>query len=82
MEKWKKKPSRIRRIWNSKSEGGDHGIIEEMKSEQKSEASEGFNNAEVRNKGAIRTDILRLTCLYSLNAKEADTVSEGETKTR
>ena len=42
-----------------------------MKSEQKSEASEGFNDAEVRNKGAIRTNILRLTCLDSLNVKEA-----------
>lgn len=65
------KPSRVRGIWNSKSDDGDYGVIEEMKSKQKSEASEGFNNDEGRNQGAIRTDILRLKCLDSLNIKEA-----------
>lgn len=53
------------------------GGIGKVKSEQKPEASKGFHEAEVRDKGTIRTNILRQAYSDSLNVKEARMIDAG-----
>lgn len=78
MEKMKKKKKKTiskqhnedQEIQSAWSEHGGHAlsvvnihVTETVKSEQKPEASEGFNEAEVRDKGTIKTNTPRQTCL-------------------
>lgn len=49
------------------------GVIEKVESEQKPEATVGFDEAEVTDKGAIRTNTLKQKCPDSLNVQRACT---------